>query len=171
MRLAAAMVFLASPLSAQDHLDCFQSGEAPPGAREPTENEWQTISGFSFGYHLIPLFFRRVCGFEDEQNRMVVDWIMEETGCSPQSWLYRQHSDLISIHVDEFSQMMTGQSAEAIASLEGYEEFCTDVGDLRFDLLGDDANDYSADEFHSAWGKALSGYENLGKPRAEVGAD
>ena len=93
--IAPMAIIFTFPASAAEPTHCYHPGTAPFDAREPTEQEKQTATGLTFGYHLIPVIYRRFCGTSNADDRTYLSSVLAPTGCSSQSHAGRKQLALL----------------------------------------------------------------------------
>ncbi len=97
MRIAPALaaILFTLPASAAEPTHCYQPGTAPFDATEPTEQQKQAATGLTFGYHLIPVIYRRYCGTSNFDDRTYLSSVLAPTGCTDQSHAGRKQLALL----------------------------------------------------------------------------
>lgn len=137
MRFLFPLLIAAAPAWAQDHSACYSNGAVPSGVRDATRLEKQEAYRLAFGTHMIPLAFRRFCGFEGEQNTKFVDVILEQAGCSKTSTVGAQHLGYLEMDVSELSHKLVGCELRGAASQNDLATFCLQVAKLEIAELVD----------------------------------
>ena len=145
MRFLFPLLIAAAPTWAQDHSACYPEGAAPSGVREATPDERMDATGLGFGYHLLPLAFRKFCGFEDEQNQKYVGGILAQVGCSETSTVGTQHLGYLEMGAGEFSRSLTGCDVRGAVPKEDWATFCSQVAKLEIAELVDPNLDDESD--------------------------
>ena len=144
MRYLFPLLIAAAPAWAQDHSACYPEGAAPSGVLEATQEEWVDLLSPSFGYSVIPLAYRRLCGFEDEQNEAYAKAVLDQVGCRVTSTVGTEYLSYLKMDVGELSHSLVGCDLRAAAPQEDWTTFCTQVAKLEIaELANPDLDDES----------------------------
>ncbi|MGR3614960.1 MAG: hypothetical protein ACU0BB_02830 [Paracoccaceae bacterium] len=136
MLRALPFLFLATPVFAQSHSACYDIGHLPENAPAATEAQSRTVAGLSEGYHLIPIYFKKICGGDEAGTRAFVDAMLAHVQCGADTTLAKEHATFLSLSAAEMGQQFVGCDVPSVVEADDLAAFCTVVDRFEITALG-----------------------------------
>lgn len=129
-------LLFATPAFAQSHSACYDISQLPENTPAATEEQSRAVAGLSEGYHLIPIYFKKICGGDEAGTRAFVDAMLDHVQCGADTTLAKEHATFLSLDQAEMGQQFVGCDIPSAVKADDLAEFCKVVDTFDIAALG-----------------------------------